>query len=337
LKEEVRAGVYSELGAIDESALDTQDAADDLLALAETEDKKEEDEDAKEVTDLKVAEDGEIILQSVHERCQRQVVWHLDFVEDLDREEDMDEVLFYIDPNFVQVPEVEMMNKEDRIRVASAMLAEASAIAAKANRKLCDAERMRMHAYQLLGGLTDPVVSVLLGDVVGARVPIEAPLQIVDVTDDKDDVEVVQVVEGMDLSDMPALEGEPAGVVESSGSDAESVDSRPDEGLDIPIDSDVEVVTLDVTGRSGALSRSVRIPRDFPDVWPPVYNPKYLGRKGGRDYLCTFPECSSIISRKDPAWTHVAREHTKKAAQCPGCGATYQCPASMREHMRDYH
>jgi hypothetical protein len=199
-----------------------------------------------------------------------------------------------------------------------------------------------MRAYQLLSGIETPAAKLMLSDIPAgpALFALPAPslpkLPVGDVVVPKENVDfnIVALPEELVL-DMPPLEGD-----NEPGKESGEGPDDPDETIEYEVsgegdsDSESEDEVLSAAAGSESSGRP-RVPADFPDVWPPRYNPKYLGRKRGRDYLCRFPGCSAIISRKDPSWTHVAR-HMGLSAKCPKCGKGYQDPASFRLHLRGH-
>jgi hypothetical protein len=93
-----------------------------------------------------------------------------------------------------------------------------------------------------------------------------------------------------------------------------------------------KVVTSDLS------LEEVKIPRDYPRVWPPALKCINMGwGKGKRVYHCQVENCSVTPSKNDQAWYHVASEHTGLWARCVACRGTYQNPESMRCHMREKH
>ena len=80
-------------------------------------------------------------------------------------------------------------------------------------------------------------------------------------------------------------------------------------------------------------------PYDFPSVWPAIFKPQLQRSVSGSvSYPCPFPKCPETeISKMDPCWAHIAKEHTQRQAKCPGCDVLFVNPESMRVHLKKFH
>ena len=70
---------------------------------------------------------------------------------------------------------------------------------------------------------------------------------------------------------------------------------------------------------------------DFPSVWPEDWAFYRVTVRGKRKLECGV--CLQHRWSSEWMWAHVARSHTRKRAQCPGCHSLYANPNTMRKHL----